>query len=115
VPSVTTTTDEASRAAEAVMLAHRATQRRRRLLAIFGRMMARFHDRHERHWSMGRWECSLCHCRIVAWAWLPVALPEAAIALHEECVSRSMWDVVLYHERLIQRPDASSVMMGMLI
>jgi hypothetical protein len=85
---------------EAGLQSQRATLRRRRLLAIFSRMMARFHERHERHWSMGRWECLLCHRRIVAWAWLPHSLPDESKALHEECVSRSMWDVVLYHERL---------------
>jgi hypothetical protein len=85
---------------EAGLQAQRATLRRRRLLAIFSRMMARFHERHERHWSMGRWECLLCHRRIVAWAWLPLSLPDESKALHEECVSRSMWDVVLHHERI---------------
>jgi hypothetical protein len=92
--------DSAPLCDEAGVLAHRATQRRRRLLAIFSRMMARFHERHERHWSMGRWECLLCHRRIVAWAWLPLSLPDESKALHEECVSRSMWDVVLHHERM---------------
>jgi ribosomal protein L37AE/L43A len=80
--------------------AQRAVLRRRRLLAIFARMMARFHERHERRWSMGRWECAICHERINAWAWLPQSSPGGA--LHEACVSRSMWDVVLHHERLAQ-------------
>lgn len=80
--------------------AQRAVVRRRRLLAIFARMMARFHERHERRWSMGRWECAICHERISAWAWLPQTVPGGA--LHEACVSRSMWDVVLHHERMAQ-------------
>jgi ribosomal protein L37AE/L43A len=80
--------------------AQRAVVRRRRLLAIFARMMARFHERHDRRWSMGRWECAICHQRISAWAWLPQSPPGGA--LHEECVSRSMWDVVLHHERMAQ-------------
>jgi hypothetical protein len=90
----------ADAAEQAAWQAFRATQRRRRLLAIFARMMARFHERHERHWSMGRWECVMCHKRIAAWAWLPHGMVETATALHEECVSRSMWDMVLHHERL---------------
>src|SRR5271165_4559274 len=35
-----------------------AIRRRRWLLAIFGRMMARFYERHERHFSAGRLECT---------------------------------------------------------
>lgn len=80
---------------------HRATLRRRRLLAIFARMMAHFYDRHERRLSMGRYECSVCRQRIVAWAWLPRFVSQAA-AMHEACVSRSMWEVVLYHEHLVR-------------
>src|SRR5579884_1588505 len=56
---------------ETLLAAHHATLRRRRLLAIFARMMARFYERHERKWSMGRWDCSLCRERIIAWAWIP--------------------------------------------
>ena len=115
LPSLSSAGDEAERAAEAVLTAHRATQRRRRLLAIFGRMMARFHERHERRWSMGRWECSLCRHRIMAWAWLPRELPGVPLALHEECVSRSMWDVVLHHERAARAPDAAAATLGILI
>jgi len=83
---------------EAALLAFHATQRRRRLLAIFARMMARFHEQHERRWSMGRWECAICHRHIPAWAWLPRVPHGPPQALHEECVSRAMWDVVLHHE-----------------
>jgi hypothetical protein len=90
---------------QAAWMAFRATQRRRRLLAIFARMMARFHERHERHWSMGRWDCAMCHKRIAAWAWLPLDLATGSLALHEECVSHSMWDVVLHHERLAHAAD----------
>lgn len=94
--------------------AQRATQRRRRLLAIFGRMMARFYDRHQRHWSMGRWDCAFCQRRIAAWAWAPVTAeitPDLVGAMHEDCVSRSMWEVVLHHEQVAQAngitmPDA---------
>ncbi len=95
---------------DAALLAFRATQHRRRLLAIFARMMARFHEQHERRWSMGRWECGICRRHIPAWAWLP-RLPHAPPqALHEECVSRAMWDVILHHEisvRAAQGPRAS--------
>lgn len=87
--------------------AQRATQRRRRLLAIFGRMMARFYDRHQRHWSMGRWDCAFCQRRIAAWAWLPVAdasTTQTVGAMHEACVSRAMWEVVLHHEQIASRP-----------
>jgi hypothetical protein len=82
----------------AALRALRATQRRRRRLAIFARMMARFHEQHERRWSMGRWECAICHRLIPAWAWLPRMPQDTPQALHEECVSRSMWDIVLRHE-----------------
>lgn len=87
--------------------AQRATQRRRRLLAIFGRMMARFYDRHQRHWSMGRWDCAFCQRRIAAWAWTPVEVAITAPtvgAMHEACVSRSMWEVVLHHEQIASGP-----------
>ncbi len=84
----------------------RITTRRRRLLAIFGRMMARFHEHHERRWSMGRWQCLVCHRRIVAWAWLPARHDDGA--LHEECISRSMWDLVLTYEYLAMQGRASS-------
>jgi ribosomal protein L37AE/L43A len=77
-----------------------AVVRRRRLLSIFGRMMARFYEQHERRWSMGRWECQLCQRRIVAWAWAPLA--DSTAVMHEACVNRSMWDVVIYYERLAQ-------------
>ena len=108
VPTVSRSLGDAPpRADEAAVLAQRATLRRRRLLAIFSRMMARFHERHERHWSMGRWECLLCHRRIMAWAWLPHSIPDETKALHEECVSRSMWDVVLHHERLARAGSAA--------
>lgn len=101
LPSIVTAPDETAHGAtQAILGAHRATLRRRRLLAIFGRMMARFHERHTRHWSMGRWECTVCHRRIVAWAWLPQSLPETSFALHEECANRSMWEIVLRHERI---------------
>jgi len=106
LPRVPRTTDMLPPLDDAAALStHRATHRRRRLLAIFGRMMARFYDRHERRWSMGRWACSLCQRRIVAWAWLPDVLTAEPAALHEECISRSMWEMVLYHEWFARHPQ----------
>jgi hypothetical protein len=107
----TATPEETTRAA------HHATQRRRRLLAIFARMMARFYEKHERKWSMGRWDCSLCRERIVAWAWVPHstanaapgAIVEVTGAQHEACVSRSMWDVILHYERLSRAGYAQDI------
>lgn len=71
-------------------------QRRRRLLAIFARLMDRFYAQHERRLSAGRFDCTLCRRRILAWAW---AAPLAGEFVHEACVSRSVWHVVLAYER----------------
>ncbi len=76
-----------------------ATRRRRWLLAIFGQMMARFYEGHARRLSAGRWACSICQRRIVAWAWCADAQPAPEI-VHEDCVSRSVWEMVLYYDYL---------------
>ncbi len=105
-------------------VASASTLRRRRLLAIFGRMMARFYERHERKWSIGRWNCIVCQQRIVAWAWVPSviagatthALSEIGGAMHEACVSSSMWETVLHYERLARAGyacDLNSLQFGM--
>ncbi len=83
-----------------------ATRRRRWLLSIFGRMMARFYERHERHLSAGRLECTLCHRRIVTWAWISTSLVQVEI-VHEDCINRSMWEVVLQYEHLVRAGYAS--------
>ncbi len=109
-----TVSDDAQ--AAVLLAADRATRRRRRLLAIFGRLMARFYERHERRWSMGRWDCSCCRRRIVAWAWVPHTVAEAASAMHEGCVSSRMWEVVLRHERLTRAglmPQSGTRQFGM--
>ncbi|HKD75138.1 MAG TPA: hypothetical protein VKB76_06560, partial [Ktedonobacterales bacterium] len=108
---------EAASPEDPAPITHHATLRRRRLLAIFARMMARFYEKHERKWSMGRWDCSVCRERIVAWAWVPQtpkdattgALAEVTGAQHEACVSRSMWDVILHYERLSRAGYAQDI------
>lgn len=114
VPRSATICNDASGTAN--VATERATIRRRRLLAIFGRMMNRFYQSHERKWSMGRWNCQLCQQRIVAWAWMPQAIAGAAEALvivtnamHESCANSSMWDVVLHHELLARAGYAHDV------
>jgi hypothetical protein len=84
-----------------------STLYRRRLLAIFGRMMARFYEHHKRRWSMGRWNCQICRHRIVSWGWVP---DDNQIAImHETCVNRSMWDIVIYYERLVRAGYAPEI------
>jgi hypothetical protein len=104
VPRVVTSGPSGGDAAQwdALRAADRATQRRRRLLAVFGRMMARFYEHHERQWSMGRWECSLCRQRIVAWAWVSHLAADGVRAMHEACVSSRMWEAVIYHEQMVR-------------
>ena len=78
-----------------------ATRRRRWLLAIFGRMMARFYELHERRLSAGRALCTMCHHRIVAWAWHALPGAEVEEIVHERCISHSVWEMVLYYEYLV--------------
>ncbi len=80
-----------------------ATRRRRWLLAMFGRMMARFYTQHQRKLSLGRWSCRVCHRRIFAWGWR--ATPPATVdeVVHDACVSRSIWDIVQYYDYLVQQ------------
>jgi len=89
------------------LIAHRAILRRRRLLSVFGRMMARFYNQHQRHWSLGQRECHLCKQRIIGWCWSPQ--PTATHYMHEECISRSMWDIVIYYEQLARAGYAQDI------
>lgn len=64
-------------------------------------MMARFYERHTRRLSVGRWECTLCRRRIVAWAWHSAPEHPVDEIVHEACVSRSVWDMVLSYEYMV--------------
>ncbi len=92
------------------LLAKQAAFQRRRLLSIFGRMMARFYELHERRLSMGRWKCSFCGKQILAWCWVRAENELSEFrSMHEECVNRSTWEMVLRYDYLERSsPDAFS-------